>query len=452
MPCAKSSQISLGLHHRQVQCWRLSWFLHKQVHIFYQSFWDWIVSELLSQKALSICQMHWWLRWGECKAYANCYMDGGYGDGEIEMSCSINIWFDSDGCLKIIVNNVISRALLSFSFVMITGPCADGYGVCCLNFVTACQSNVKKNVSYIQVNSTILMTQPSPPSPPSPPWPWTLLSEPRLSSWLLNHNQHMWLLCSKVRRFCLSGAQNHPHHPNIRRNHYGVIFDIIGASWLWEPTLNLSSDLFGPHHPRGLEHRAVGHLLHGHPQHGALSTKSSSHGLTHLHPQQLCHHQRDHLQPDHQPHGQHQHHCQPAQPGRLLWRYFWSNVRPWDGFSAHLYWYRQRSRRLSHPQVIIRTCRPFTLLDHPDHFEWCTAKIQYKYHDEINDVFYEGKVECNVTRFGINTANSVAAGVSSTADRTWSIRVTQVVKSVACIDNEICPIAKTNIQRKLWWW
>jgi len=49
-------------------------------------------------------------RWGECKAYANCYMDGGYGDG----------------------------------------PCADGYGVCCLNFVTACQSNVKKNVSYIQ--------------------------------------------------------------------------------------------------------------------------------------------------------------------------------------------------------------------------------------------------------------------------------------------------------------
>ena len=31
-----------------------------------------------------------------------------------------------------------------------------------------------------------------------------------------------------------------------------------------------------------------------------------------------------------------------------------------------------------------------------------------------------------LTRFGINTANSVAAGVSSTADRTWSIRVTQV--------------------------
>ena len=88
-------------------------------------------------------------------------------------------------------------------------------------------------------------------------------------------------------------------------------------------------------------------------------------------------------------------------------------------------------------------------MDHPDHFEWCTAKIQYKYHDEINDVFYDRKVECNVTRFGINTANSVAAGVSSTADRTWSIRVTQVVKSVACIDNEICPIAKTNIQRKL---
>ena len=169
MPCAKSSQISLGLHHRQVQCWRLSWFLHKQVYIFYQSFWDWIVPELLSQKALSFCQMHWWLRWGECKAYANCYMDGGYGDGEIETSCSINIWFDSHGCLKIVVNSVVSTTLLSFSFVMITGPCADGYGVCCLNFVTACQSNVKKNVSYIQVNSTILMTQPSPPSPPSPP-------------------------------------------------------------------------------------------------------------------------------------------------------------------------------------------------------------------------------------------------------------------------------------------
>ena len=107
MPCAKSSQISLGLHHRQVQCWRLSWFLHKQVHIFYQSFWDWIVSELLSQEALSFCQMPWWLRWGECKAYANCYMDGGYGDGEIMMSCSINIWFDSDSCLKIIVKGVV---------------------------------------------------------------------------------------------------------------------------------------------------------------------------------------------------------------------------------------------------------------------------------------------------------------------------------------------------------
>ena len=172
MPCAKSSQISLGLHHRQVQRWRLSWFLHKQVHIFYQSFWDWILSEVLSQKALSICQMHWWLRWGECKAYANCYMDGGYGDGEIAMSCSINIWFDSDGCLKIVVNNVISPALLSFSFVMITGPCADGYGVCCLNFVTACQSNVKKNVSYIQVNS------------------WTLLSPTALSLWHHHHHHH----------------------------------------------------------------------------------------------------------------------------------------------------------------------------------------------------------------------------------------------------------------------
>ena len=191
MPCAKSSQISLGLHHRQVQRWRLSWFLHKQVYTHFLSIFLGLNSvRALSQKPLSFCQMHWWLRWGECKAYANCYMDGGYGDGEIAMSCSINIWFDSDGCLKIVVNNVISTALLSFSFVMITGPCADGYGVCCLNFVTACQSNVKKNVSYIQVNttftnSTILLT---PPSPPSPPCPWTLLSEPRLSSWLLNHN------------------------------------------------------------------------------------------------------------------------------------------------------------------------------------------------------------------------------------------------------------------------
>ena len=32
----------------------------------------------------------------------------------------------------------------------------------------------------------------------------------------------------------------------------------------------------------------------------------------------------------------------------------------------------------------------------------------------------------DLIRFGINTAASVAAGVSSTADRTWSIRVTQV--------------------------
>lgn len=49
-------------------------------------------------------------RWGQCQAYANCYMGGGYGDG----------------------------------------PCADGYGVCCLHFTTECQTNVKENVSYIQ--------------------------------------------------------------------------------------------------------------------------------------------------------------------------------------------------------------------------------------------------------------------------------------------------------------
>ena len=33
----------------------------------------------------------------------------------------------------------------------VSGPCADGYGVCCLQFTTSCQTNVKQNVSYIQV-------------------------------------------------------------------------------------------------------------------------------------------------------------------------------------------------------------------------------------------------------------------------------------------------------------
>ena len=42
------------------------------------------------------------------------------------------------------------------------------------------------------------------------------------------------------------------------------------------------------------------------------------------------------------------------------------------------------------------------------------------------------KWECK-TRFGINTANSVAAGVSSTADRTWSIRVMQVVGDLVAV-------------------
>jgi hypothetical protein len=30
------------------------------------------------------------------------------------------------------------------------GPCANGYGVCCLQFTTECQTSVKQNVSYIQ--------------------------------------------------------------------------------------------------------------------------------------------------------------------------------------------------------------------------------------------------------------------------------------------------------------
>ena len=51
--------------------------------------------------------------------------------------------------------SLIGLFLMCFSiyvYLIFSGPCADGYGVCCLNFVTACQSNVKKNVSYIQAN------------------------------------------------------------------------------------------------------------------------------------------------------------------------------------------------------------------------------------------------------------------------------------------------------------
>ena len=141
--------------------------------------------------------------------------------------------------------------------------------------------------------------------------------------------------------------------------------------------------------------------------------------------------------------------CQPAQPGRLLRRHFWSYVRPWDGLSTHLYWYRQRSRRLAYSQVIIRTCRPFTLLDHPDHFERCTAKIQYKYHDEINAIF---------------KWNAMLPGLESTPPTVWQPGCPRPQiepgasgwprwssRLLALIDNEMCPIAKTNIQRKLWW-
>ena len=39
-------------------------------------------------------------RWGQCKAYANCYLDGGFGDG----------------------------------------PCADGFGICCLYQIGEVQS------------------------------------------------------------------------------------------------------------------------------------------------------------------------------------------------------------------------------------------------------------------------------------------------------------------------
>ena len=49
-------------------------------------------------------------RWGQCLAYANCYMSGGFGEGS----------------------------------------CADGYGVCCLFFTTTCATSVNHNISYIQ--------------------------------------------------------------------------------------------------------------------------------------------------------------------------------------------------------------------------------------------------------------------------------------------------------------
>ena len=78
-------------------------------------------------------------------------MDGGYGDGEmfavfILIMFSFCVFFSDEVLLKLTYICVI------FVIDFFAGPCADGYGVCCLNFVTACQSNVKKNVSYIQAH------------------------------------------------------------------------------------------------------------------------------------------------------------------------------------------------------------------------------------------------------------------------------------------------------------
>ena len=50
---------------------------------------------------------------------------------------------------------------------------------------------------------------------------------------------------------------------------------------------------------------------------------------------------------------------------------------------------------------------------------------------------FDLNVDLIMTRFGINTAPSVAAGVSSTADRTWSIRVMQVKLSL-CSNFNLC--------------
>lgn len=49
-------------------------------------------------------------RTGQCLAYANCYLDGGYGDGS----------------------------------------CAEGFGVCCQFFTTSCTSTISQNLTYIQ--------------------------------------------------------------------------------------------------------------------------------------------------------------------------------------------------------------------------------------------------------------------------------------------------------------
>ena len=56
------------------------------------------------------CQGTHTTRFGQCLAYANCYTQGGYGDGS----------------------------------------CADGFGVCCLFFTTSCGSTVAENMTYLQ--------------------------------------------------------------------------------------------------------------------------------------------------------------------------------------------------------------------------------------------------------------------------------------------------------------
>ena len=53
---------------------------------------------------------HNFIHAGQCLAYANCYMVGGYGDGS----------------------------------------CAEGFGVCCLFFTTSCGSTITQNITYLQ--------------------------------------------------------------------------------------------------------------------------------------------------------------------------------------------------------------------------------------------------------------------------------------------------------------
>ena len=53
-----------------------------------------------------LSNLHALLRWGECKAYANCYMDGGYGDGEmfavfILIMFSFCVFFSDEVLLKL---------------------------------------------------------------------------------------------------------------------------------------------------------------------------------------------------------------------------------------------------------------------------------------------------------------------------------------------------------------